>query len=76
MKKVSLVIVGAGGRGGVYAKYAEAFPEDAEVVAVCEPRPQWRERMARAHSWDSISSKRRRLATPVRPSVCDSLDST
>ncbi len=49
MKKVSLAIVGAGSRGGVYARYAASHPEEAEVVAVCEPRVKWRERMAREH---------------------------
>lgn len=50
MKKVSLVVVGAGSRGFAYANYARACPEEAEVVAVCEPRPEWRERMAREHN--------------------------
>lgn len=49
MKKVSIVVVGAGSRGTGYARYAEAFPAEVEVVAVCEPRPEWRERFAQAH---------------------------
>lgn len=48
-KKVSIVVVGAGSRGGVYARYAAEFPREAEVVAVCEPRREWRERLAREH---------------------------
>ena len=46
MKRISVVVVGAGGRGGVYAQYAKAFPDEVEVVAVCEPRAAWRERFA------------------------------
>lgn len=49
MSKVSIVVIGAGNRGSGYAGYAKAFPDEVEVVAVCEPRKEWRERLANEH---------------------------
>ena len=49
MSRVSIVVVGAGSRGSGYAQYAKSFPDEAEVVAVCEPRKEWRERFANEH---------------------------
>lgn len=37
MSKPSFVVVGAGCRGVAYTQYVESFPEEGEVVAVCEP---------------------------------------
>lgn len=47
MKKATLVVVGAGGRGDAYANYVKTSPDEAEIVAVCEPRKQWREQFAK-----------------------------
>ncbi|MCK5843488.1 MAG: Gfo/Idh/MocA family oxidoreductase, partial [Victivallales bacterium] len=47
MEKIKLVVVGAGGRGDAYANYVKAFPEEAEIVAVCEPREAWRAKFAK-----------------------------
>lgn len=47
MKKVTLIVVGAGGRGDAYANFVKASPEEAEIVAVCEPRKEWREKFAK-----------------------------
>ena len=49
MKPVSLIIVGAGGRGFTYAGYALAFPDKAKVVGVAEPRDVNRLKMAKTH---------------------------
>ncbi|MEN6356301.1 MAG: Gfo/Idh/MocA family oxidoreductase [Armatimonadota bacterium] len=38
MRKVSFIVVGAGSRGNAYAKYVKAFPDEGEIIAVCEPR--------------------------------------
>eukprot|EP01116_Phalansterium_solitarium_P013683 TRINITY_DN31083_c0_g1_i1.p1 TRINITY_DN31083_c0_g1~~TRINITY_DN31083_c0_g1_i1.p1 ORF type:complete len:440 (+),score=128.09 TRINITY_DN31083_c0_g1_i1:87-1406(+) len=42
-RKVSYIVVGAVNRGSVYATYALENPHIAQVVAVAEPRPAWRE---------------------------------
>ncbi len=51
MKPVEFVLVGAGARGAdAYAPYAVQYPHDARIVAVAEPNPQRRERLARRHN--------------------------
>jgi len=49
MAPVTLLIVGAGGRGTSYALYATDHPDLAKVVGVAEPRDYHRKRMARRH---------------------------
>ncbi len=46
MKKVSMIIVGAGGRGSGYARFAAEYPERLEIVGVAEPRDFYRNEMA------------------------------
>ena len=48
-KPVSLIVLGAGGRGTIYANLAKMMPEKARIVAVAEPREFFRERIAREH---------------------------
>jgi predicted dehydrogenase len=46
MQKPSIIVVGAGGRGQTYSDYVRRHPEEAEIVAVCEPREDYRRKMA------------------------------
>lgn len=48
-RPVTLALVGAGNRGGVYAEWAAAHPERARVVAVAEPRDYQRKTLAERH---------------------------
>lgn len=48
-RAVSLIVLGAGSRGNVYASYALKYPERAQVVAVAEPRQDAREDFASKH---------------------------
>lgn len=48
-RPVTLLIVGAGDRGSVYARCAAAMPSRARVVGVAEPRDFHRNRIADAH---------------------------
>lgn len=50
MNKTKLIIVGAGSRGTGYAEYAIEHPEQATVVAVAEPRAEYREQLAEKHN--------------------------
>lgn len=50
MKPVTIAIVGAGKRGEAYAAYAKTHPDQLQVVAVAEPRPLLRERLAKEYS--------------------------
>lgn len=50
MGVVTLALVGAGNRGGsTYGGYALRHPAEARVVALADPDPAKRERLARAH---------------------------
>ncbi|MFC3998997.1 Gfo/Idh/MocA family protein [Nocardiopsis sediminis] len=49
MAPVRVMIVGAGSRGGSYAEWIRRHPHVAEVVAVAEPRAEYREPLADAH---------------------------
>ena len=49
MAPVSLIVVGAGQRGTGYARWARRHPERATVVAVAEPSPARRVRLAAEH---------------------------
>ena len=49
---VTLAVVGAGSRGGVYASYAAARPGRARVVCVAEPRADRRRSLLAAHGLD------------------------
>lgn len=48
-KPLSFLVVGAGSRGFCYAKFATDYPSLAKVVAVAEPRREFREKMVREH---------------------------
>lgn len=49
MKKVSFVFVGAGSRGSEYAGHIKSHQDEAEVVAVCEPRDSVRNHFGDLH---------------------------
>ncbi len=50
MKPVTLLIIGAGGRGSGYATFAAEHPDLAKVVGVAEPRDFYRNRLVEAHN--------------------------
>lgn len=49
MTAIDTIIVGAGGRGKAYSKFALEYPQELRVVGVAEPDPQKRESLARDH---------------------------
>ncbi len=49
MKKLKVILIGAGNRGGTYTDVMAAMPEQFEVVAVAEPRDSRRERIQEIH---------------------------
>ena len=50
MKQVSVIILGCGGRGNNYAKFAEQYPERMKVTAIAEPRDFQRNRIGDKHN--------------------------
>ena len=49
MTAIETIIVGAGGRGNAYGKFALEHPHELNVVGVAEPDPIRRERLVRLH---------------------------
>lgn len=49
MDKVEIAIAGAGSRGYGYAKFVRDNPQRAQIVAVAEPRREYRERLLAEH---------------------------
>ena len=49
MKQVSAIVIGAGARGQVYAKYAAEHPDRLRILAVAEPKQDRRELFCRAY---------------------------
>ena len=45
-RPVTCIVLGAGGRGNVYASYAAKYPEEMKIVGVAEPIPHRRERFS------------------------------
>lgn len=50
MKKLKVIVIGAGNRGGTYTDYMTHMPEKYEVVAVAEPRDSRREYVQKKHN--------------------------
>ncbi|MCX5674305.1 MAG: Gfo/Idh/MocA family oxidoreductase [Planctomycetota bacterium] len=73
MKPITLIIIGAGGRGTTYADYAVMHPDQARVVGVAEPREFYRNRMASRHGAPpgNVSADWRPLAD--RPRFADAV---
>lgn len=78
-KLVSIAIIGAGSRGSIYAQYALENPDLCKVVAVAEPREEYRKKMVKDHhiandmvfkSWEDLA-KIKKLADAVIISTQD-----
>lgn len=50
-KPTTLIILGGGQRGVIYANYALLHPDKARVVAVADPREVRRKIFARSHRY-------------------------
>ncbi len=50
MKKLKVIVIGAGNRGGTYTNFMAQMPEKFEVVAVAEPRDSRRELIQQRHN--------------------------
>lgn len=49
MAPLNAVVLGAGGRGSVYGSFALRYPQEMQIVAVAEPRPDRRAQFAGMH---------------------------
>ncbi|MGO0765051.1 Gfo/Idh/MocA family oxidoreductase, partial [Citrobacter freundii] len=48
--KVTVLVVGAGARGEIYARYALEHPDRMQVVGVAEPREAYRQQFVAQHN--------------------------
>ncbi|UJF20160.1 Gfo/Idh/MocA family oxidoreductase [Vibrio sp. SS-MA-C1-2] len=53
---ITVVVIGGGARGELYAKYALEHPDKMKVIAVAEPREAYRQSMAEQHNISSDKS--------------------
>jgi len=70
---LTLAIIGAGKRGEAYADYAKKHPELARVVAVAEPRPALRNRMAAEYQIPPERCFDGYEAFAAEPKLCDAI---
>ena len=49
MNPVTAILIGAGARGQIYARYAQEHPEELRIIAVAEPKADRRALMCRAY---------------------------
>ncbi len=49
MKPISMIVIGAGGRGTGYASYATEHPDEVRITGVAEPRDFYRNRIVERH---------------------------
>ena len=71
MRKVSVILIGGGGRGSIYSHHLQTLSDRAEVVAVAEPRDFFRDRIAAMHrippenicsDWHELAGRKTRIA--------------
>lgn len=52
MKQITAILIGAGARGQIYARYAKQHPEELKIVAVAEPKAERREKFCKEYNID------------------------
>ena len=73
MKPVTLLIIGAGGRGFDYARYVKEHADQARVVGVAEPRAPYRIRMAAECGLDPANVFESWTDAAERPRLADAV---
>jgi len=73
VRKVDLIIVGAGNRGTGYATYALAHPERARVVGVAEPRDAYRKKFVATHGIPTGNTSHHWRDLLQRPNFADAV---
>ena len=73
MKFAKIIVVGAGDRGSGYASYIEKNPHLAKVVAVAEPRKEWRAALVQKHKIKSENIVNDWQELAARPKFADAV---
>ena len=72
-RKITMAILGAGARGGRYAAYAEAYPEQVQITAVAEPDDFRRKKMADMYQIPEERCFRSWEDFVKQPKMCDAV---
>ena len=72
-KPVTVMVIGAGGRGRVYAQYAEKFPKSMKVVGVADLNPNRRRAMAKRHNIPAENQFGHYNDALARPKIADAV---
>ena len=70
---LTVAVIGAGGRGSGFGELIREFPEWAKVVAVAEPRADYREGFAKRHDLDPSRTFRTWEEFVAQPQLCDAV---
>jgi len=72
-RPISIIIIGAGGRGSTYARYADMNPNEARIVGVADPRQHYQQSLADEYNIPSenVASDWTELAS--RPKFADAV---
>jgi predicted dehydrogenase len=72
-KPITVAIAGAGGRGSMFSDLIASLPDEARVVAVAEPRTEYRDAVARRHGLppENLFNDWREIA--ARPRLADAV---
>jgi len=73
MKPIRLILIGAGSRGSSFAQFVADHPDQARLVGVAEPRPFYRQKVARQHQFlpENTATDWQELA--ARPKFADAV---
>ena len=69
MKKISVIIIGGGGRGTIYSQHLQKIMEKAEVAAIAEPREYFRNRIADMHNIPQENTPQEEIIEYTTPTV-------
>ena len=72
-KQVTLAVIGAGARGFGYVQFAKNFPDRLKIVAVADPDPVRRERMAKEYDIPTDMCFTCYEEFCSRPKMCDAV---
>lgn len=73
MKKIDVAILGAGGRGFGFGEIIREYGHVARVVAVAEPRPEYREKFAQEYDLAPECVFENWQAFVAQPKMCDAV---
>nr|WP_294908145.1 Gfo/Idh/MocA family oxidoreductase [uncultured Lacibacter sp.] len=72
-KPVTVVLIGAGHRGSIYADYATKNPDELQIVAVADNNPERRKRTSRKHNISADQCYKDWKEVFIKPKMADAV---